>query len=58
MNAEFKQLRFLVDTINAKDEIIKTQQEALEFYREQLEDVLIKQKETEKIIEKLNSKLN
>lgn len=57
MNAEFNQLRFLVDTIKAKDEIIKMQQDALTVFEEQLQILLIKQKQVEETINRINNKL-
>ena len=57
MNEEFNQLRFLVDTIKAKDEIIKMQQDALNVFEEQLQILLIKQKQVEQTINRINNKL-
>jgi len=57
MNAEFDQLRFLVDTIKAKDEIIKMQQDALNVFEEQLKVLLENQRKTDIIINRIANKL-
>ena len=58
MQEEFNQLRFLVDTIKAKDEIIRLQQVALNVFEEQLQLLLIEQKKTKKIINKIENKIS
>jgi len=58
MRTEIEQLRFLVDTIKAKDEIIRMQQEALTVLEEQLQILLIEQKKTKEIINKIENKIN
>jgi hypothetical protein len=57
MSTEFDQLRFLVDTIKAKDEIIRIQQEALDVFEEQLNEMLVKQKQLDEQIERINNKI-
>jgi hypothetical protein len=57
MNEEFNQLRFLVDTIKAKDEIIKMQQDALNVFEEQLKVLLENQRKTDIIINRIANKL-
>ena len=57
MEANIKQLRFLVDTIKAKDEIIKMQQEALTVFEERLKVVLENQKKTDEIINRIANKI-
>ncbi len=55
MDENAKQLRFLVDTIKAKDEIIRMQQVALNVFEEQLQLLLIEQKKTKEIINKIEN---
>lgn len=57
MSASLDQLRFLVDTIKAKDEIIRIQQEALNVFEKQLNEMLVKQKQLDKQIERINNKI-
>jgi hypothetical protein len=58
MEANIQQLRFLVDTIKAKDEIIKMQQEALTVFEEQLKVLLENQKKTDEIINRIENKIS
>lgn len=58
MEANIKQLRFLVDTIKAKDEIIKMQQEALTVFEERLKVVLENQKKTDEIINRIANRIS
>ena len=58
MEANIQQLRFLVDTIKAKDEIIKMQQEALTVFEEQLKVLLENQKKTDEIINRIANKIS
>ena len=58
MQTEIQQLRFLVDTIKAKDEIIRIQQESLNVFEEQLKVLLENQKKTEEIINRIENKIS
>ena len=58
MEANIQQLRFLVDTIKAKDEIIRIQQEALTVFEEQLKVLLENQKKTDEIINRIENKIS
>ena len=58
MQTEIQQLRFLVDTIKAKDEIIRIQQESLNVFEEQLKVLLENQKKTKEIINRIENKIS
>ena len=58
MQTEIQQLRFLVDTIKAKDEIIRIQQESLNVFEEQLKVLLENQKKTDEIINRIANKIS
>lgn len=58
MQTEIQQLRFLVDTIKAKDEIIRMQQESLNVFEEQLKVLLENQRKTDEIINRIANKIS